>query len=118
MNYVSPPGITAFDHALELAAAIAKNGSFPVSWALFLNLQFCCQLLWRFVLLNKQYRGQKILPWKQVSFVLGSWLYDWFDGFLGLDFERATYESLLTTRDRIEALEAFREKRRPIFTGE
>lgn len=37
---------------------------------------------------------------------------------LGLDFERATYETLLTTRDRTEALEAFREKRRPIFTGE
>ncbi|KAF8913745.1 ClpP/crotonase-like domain-containing protein [Gymnopilus junonius] len=36
----------------------------------------------------------------------------------GLDFERATYETLLTTRDRSEALEAFREKRRPIFTGE
>jgi len=36
----------------------------------------------------------------------------------GLDFERATYETLLTTRDRTEALEAFREKRRPIFTGE
>jgi len=36
----------------------------------------------------------------------------------GLDFERASYESLLTTRDRMEALEAFREKRKPIFTGE
>ncbi|KAF9568939.1 enoyl-CoA hydratase [Agrocybe pediades] len=36
----------------------------------------------------------------------------------GLDFERASYETLLTTRDRTEALEAFREKRRPIFKGE
>ncbi|KJA29884.1 hypothetical protein HYPSUDRAFT_126211 [Hypholoma sublateritium FD-334 SS-4] len=36
----------------------------------------------------------------------------------GLDFERASYETLLTSRDRSEALEAFREKRRPIFTGE
>ncbi|KAF8204798.1 ClpP/crotonase-like domain-containing protein [Pholiota molesta] len=36
----------------------------------------------------------------------------------GLDFERASYETLLTSRDRNEALEAFREKRRPIFTGE
>lgn len=30
VNYVSSPGITAFDHALELAAAIANNGSFHV----------------------------------------------------------------------------------------
>ncbi|KDR83918.1 hypothetical protein GALMADRAFT_236416 [Galerina marginata CBS 339.88] len=36
----------------------------------------------------------------------------------GLDFERASYETLLTSRDRTEALEAFREKRQPIFTGE
>ncbi|KAH9482764.1 Enoyl-CoA isomerase/hydratase fer4 [Psilocybe cubensis] len=36
----------------------------------------------------------------------------------GLDFERASYETLLTTRDRTEALDAFREKRRPQFKGE
>jgi len=36
----------------------------------------------------------------------------------GLDFERASYQTLLTSRDRLEALEAFREKRSPIFTGE
>jgi len=36
----------------------------------------------------------------------------------GLDFERASYESLLTTKDRTEALEAFKEKRRPVFKGE
>ncbi|KAF9464355.1 ClpP/crotonase-like domain-containing protein [Collybia nuda] len=36
----------------------------------------------------------------------------------GLDFERASYEGLLTSKDRIEALEAFREKRRPVFKGE
>ncbi|PPQ77438.1 hypothetical protein CVT25_011020 [Psilocybe cyanescens] len=36
----------------------------------------------------------------------------------GLDFERASYETLLTTRDRTEALEAFQQKRRPLFTGE
>lgn len=36
----------------------------------------------------------------------------------GLDFERATYETLLKTEDRLEALVAFKEKRRPNFQGE
>ncbi|PBL02304.1 enoyl-CoA hydratase [Armillaria gallica] len=36
----------------------------------------------------------------------------------GLDFERASYETLLSTSDRREALEAFKEKRRPVFKGE
>lgn len=36
----------------------------------------------------------------------------------GLDFERASYEVLLGTKDRIEALEAFKEKRLPVFKGE
>ncbi|KDQ08840.1 hypothetical protein BOTBODRAFT_47951 [Botryobasidium botryosum FD-172 SS1] len=36
----------------------------------------------------------------------------------GLDFERACYAPLLKTKDRDEALEAFREKRKAIFRGE
>ncbi|KAI0082417.1 ClpP/crotonase [Panus rudis PR-1116 ss-1] len=36
----------------------------------------------------------------------------------GLDFERASYEPLLKTKDRVEALEAFKEKRQPVFKGE
>jgi methylglutaconyl-CoA hydratase len=36
----------------------------------------------------------------------------------GLDFERASYETLLPTKDRVEALNAFREKRKPVFRGE
>jgi methylglutaconyl-CoA hydratase len=37
---------------------------------------------------------------------------------LGLDFERAAYEPLLETKDREEALRAFKEKRKPVFKGE
>jgi len=36
----------------------------------------------------------------------------------GLDFERASYEVLLTSKDRMEALAAFQDKRRPVFKGE
>jgi len=36
----------------------------------------------------------------------------------GLDFERASYEVLLDTQDRLEALEAFKERRHPVFKGE
>ncbi|CAM4397917.1 enoyl-CoA hydratase-related protein [Paenibacillus alkaliterrae] len=36
----------------------------------------------------------------------------------GLDIEFEAYEATLPTKDRLEALEAFREKRAPHFTGE
>ncbi|KAF9509871.1 hypothetical protein BS47DRAFT_1377523 [Hydnum rufescens UP504] len=36
----------------------------------------------------------------------------------GLDFERACYAPLLRSKDRGEALEAFKEKRKPIFVGQ
>ena len=36
----------------------------------------------------------------------------------GLDFERAAYEPLLKSKDRMEALRAFKEKRAPVFKGE
>jgi enoyl-CoA hydratase/carnithine racemase len=36
----------------------------------------------------------------------------------GMDLEFAAYEATLTTKDRLEALEAFREKRAPHFRGE
>lgn len=36
----------------------------------------------------------------------------------GLDFERACYEPLLRSQDRVEALNAFKEKRPPVFKGE
>ncbi|WP_018131975.1 enoyl-CoA hydratase-related protein [Effusibacillus pohliae] len=36
----------------------------------------------------------------------------------GLDLEANAYEVIIPTRDRREALEAFREKRKPVFLGE
>ncbi|KIJ07758.1 enoyl-CoA hydratase [Paxillus involutus ATCC 200175] len=36
----------------------------------------------------------------------------------GLDFEKASYDLLLITKDRTEALEAFKAKRPPVFRGE
>ncbi|KAK7061884.1 enoyl-CoA hydratase [Favolaschia claudopus] len=36
----------------------------------------------------------------------------------GLDFERAAYNLLIPSQDRVEALQAFKEKRKPQFKGE
>jgi len=36
----------------------------------------------------------------------------------GLVHERTCYQRLLRTRDRVEALEAFSQKRKPVFRGE
>ncbi|MFC4769714.1 enoyl-CoA hydratase-related protein [Effusibacillus consociatus] len=36
----------------------------------------------------------------------------------GLDLESKAYEVIIPTKDRLEALEAFREKRKPVFLGE
>jgi len=36
----------------------------------------------------------------------------------GLVHERTCYRRLLGTRDRVEALEAFSQKRKPVFRGE
>lgn len=36
----------------------------------------------------------------------------------GLKLEEAVYAQLLPTRDRLEGLKAFAEKRKPVYTGE
>lgn len=35
-----------------------------------------------------------------------------------LDFERQCYETILGTKDRLEGLKAFAEKREPVYRGE
>lgn len=37
---------------------------------------------------------------------------------MGLDWERACYERCLASKDRLEGLRAFAEKRKPNYTGE
>lgn len=36
----------------------------------------------------------------------------------GLKLEEAVYAQLIPTRDRLEGLKAFAEKRKPVYTGE
>jgi enoyl-CoA hydratase/carnithine racemase len=36
----------------------------------------------------------------------------------GLEIESRAYEVCIPTKDRVEALAAFKEKRKPVFTGE
>ncbi|KAF5387634.1 hypothetical protein D9615_000573 [Tricholomella constricta] len=84
VDYVSTPDTGAFDRALTVAEAIAKNGS-PLAL-----------------------RAAKQAISRSEDLALET----------GLDFERASYETLLSSQDRLEALEAFREKRKPVFKGE
>ncbi|KAH7911567.1 ClpP/crotonase-like domain-containing protein [Hygrophoropsis aurantiaca] len=83
VDYVSSPGTTAYDRALQLAQDIAKSAPLAL-------------------------RAAKQAISRAADLSLES----------GLDFERASYEVLLTSKDRLEALEAFKEKRPPVFKGE
>ncbi|KAG6833944.1 hypothetical protein H0H87_007955 [Tephrocybe sp. NHM501043] len=83
VDYVSSPGSSAFDRALTVADAIAKNAPLAL-------------------------RAAKQAVSRSEDLALET----------GLDFERASYETLLSTQDRLEALQAFREKRKPVFKGE
>ncbi|KAF9006546.1 ClpP/crotonase-like domain-containing protein [Cyathus striatus] len=88
LNYISKTGSTAFDRALELSELIVRNAP--------LALRAAKQAISR----SEDLALEPVID------------------FLGLDFERASYETLLGTQDRMEALNAFKEKRRPIFKGE
>ncbi|KAK7060457.1 hypothetical protein VNI00_001222 [Paramarasmius palmivorus] len=88
VDYISSEGSNAFDRAVKLASQIANNAPLALRAA-----------------------KQAISRSEDLALEAGAI-------YLGLDFERASYETLLPTTDRIEALNAFREKRRPVFKGE
>lgn len=83
VDYVSKPGTTAVDRALELADQISANAPLAL-------------------------RAAKQAISRAPELALEP----------GLDFERASYEVLLSSKDRLEALQAFTEKRPPVFKGE
>ncbi|KAJ7639025.1 ClpP/crotonase-like domain-containing protein [Roridomyces roridus] len=83
VDYISDPGSTAFDKALQLAEMISRNAPLAV-------------------------RAAKHVISRSEDLPLET----------GLDFERAAYNLLIPSKDRVEALEAFKQKRRPIFKGE
>ncbi|KAG6821544.1 hypothetical protein H0H93_000053 [Arthromyces matolae] len=82
VDYVSDPDTSAFDRALKVAEAIAKNAPLAL-------------------------RAAKQAISRSDDLALEA----------GLDFERTSYETLLPTQDRLEALQAFLEKRKPVFKG-
>ncbi|KAF8138501.1 ClpP/crotonase-like domain-containing protein [Boletus edulis] len=90
VDYVSTPPSSAYDRALQLAQDIAKNAP--------LALRAAKQALSRAGDISLESGERELAPC--------------------LDFERASYNLLLTTKDRIEALEAFKAKRPPVFRGE
>ncbi|KAF8663469.1 hypothetical protein AX16_001038 [Volvariella volvacea WC 439] len=83
VDYISEPGASGFDRALQIAERMAANAPLAL-------------------------RAAKQAISRAEDLALET----------GLDFERASYEVLLNTKDRVEALQAFKEKRRPVFKGE
>ncbi|KAK0191181.1 ClpP/crotonase-like domain-containing protein [Armillaria mellea] len=100
VDYVSSPESNAFERALTLAKTISSNGEPSIA----------CPLAWgiKDSLAPLALRAAKQAISRSEDLSLET----------GLDFERASYETLLSTSDRREALEAFKEKRRPVFKGE
>lgn len=102
VDVVSDPSSTAYEAALKLAKEINQSGTaiFPAAYdSSRLTLHDVAPLA---------LRAAKMAISKAPELDLDS----------GLSFERACYEPLLSTSDRMEALNAFREKRKPIFKGE
>ncbi|KAF5390614.1 hypothetical protein D9757_002615 [Collybiopsis confluens] len=101
VDYVSAPESSAFKRATQLATQIAKNGIHVFLRAIFWMLIYSKQA-------PLALRAAKQAISRSEDLALEP----------GLDFERASYEILLSTKDRTEALVAFKEKRPPVFKGE
>lgn len=118
VDYVSEKGTTAIERALSLAEKIAANGVFILSrmtvMMFYLASQAPMALRSAKLAISRapelSLESGKLHP--QTLFLSCS------RSFAGLDFERAAYEPLLESRDRVEALQAFKEKRKPVFNGE
>jgi methylglutaconyl-CoA hydratase len=118
VDYVSEEGTPAIDRALSLAKEISENGTCAVP----------CMQRSRSYSISKAplaLRSAKlaISRAQELSLEPGELrtLTQYLSrprAFVGLDFERAAYEPLLATKDREEALRAFKEKRKPVFKGE
>jgi methylglutaconyl-CoA hydratase len=118
VDYVSEKGTTAMERALSLAEEIAANGMFISSHMTVMTFYLASQA-------PMALRSAKLAISQAPDLSLESGklhLLTLFPScsryFAGLDLERAAYEPLLQSRDREEALQAFREKRKPVFNGE
>jgi methylglutaconyl-CoA hydratase len=122
VDYVSETGTPAIDRAVTLADEIAANGAFIIfirriwqSWIFFPPVSEAPLALRSAKLAISRALELSLEPGE--SRPLTSSL-SRSRAFIGLDFERAAYEPLLQTKDREEALQAFKDKRKPVFKGE
>lgn len=103
VDAVSEGKATAYETALELATEINQSGKYLAEIPCFFSSHPHSTSTAPLAL-----RAAKLAISKAPELDLDS----------GLSFERACYEPLLSTSDRTEALDAFREKRKPVFKGE
>lgn len=104
IDYVAEPSSTAFDRALELANQISTGGA--------------CEIAHHFIARLKVRRIGELAPLALQAAKMAVSRAGDLSLERGLDFERACYGTLLRSKDRVEALEAFKEKRKPMFIGE
>lgn len=102
VEYVSAPGTSAYERAIELADRISSNGTLTTGSVASASLA------------NTPHVGPLALKAAKQAISRATEM----PLEAGLDFERASYESLLRSKDRDEALLAFKEKRKPVFKGE
>ncbi|KAK4051313.1 hypothetical protein OIO90_004794 [Microbotryomycetes sp. JL221] len=92
VNYLAAESESATDKAVQVAKEMLKAGKSTLSG----------------------FHGPLALRAAKSAIDVGSQL----DLESGLDFERASYATILKTQDRLEGLKAFAEKRAPVYKGE